>query len=64
MRASRQVIVGGLCAAIIAAGYVAAPDSLPTLELVVPGAEGNAAASDTPASAGSTANNTAETPTQ
>lgn len=39
MRASRALIVGASCAAIVAAGYVAAPKELPTLTFVVPAGE-------------------------
>lgn len=39
MRASRAVIVTGVCAAIIAAGIAAAPDKLPSLDLVVPASD-------------------------
>ncbi len=46
MRVSRAVIVTGVCAAIIAAGYVAAPDKLPTLDLVVPASGSPTSASD------------------
>gem|GEM_PF-4373492 len=51
MRASRAVIVTGVCAAIIAAGVVAAPEKLPTLDLVVPASDassGDTAATEVP----------------
>jgi len=36
MRATRAVAVAVVCAAIVAVGYAAAPEPLPTLELVTP----------------------------
>ncbi len=39
MRAPRAVAVAAVCAAIIAAGIAAAPDKLPSLDLVVPASD-------------------------
>ncbi|WP_291380103.1 hypothetical protein [Demequina sp.] len=36
MRASRVVVVATACAAILAVGYVLAPEPTPALELVTP----------------------------
>ena len=36
MRATRAVAVAGVCGAIIAIGFAAAPEPLPRLELVTP----------------------------
>ena len=36
MRATRAWAVAALCVAILAVGYAAAPEPLPTLELVTP----------------------------
>lgn len=36
MRATRVLVVAGVCTAIVAVGYAAAPEPLPALELVTP----------------------------
>lgn len=38
MRATRVLVVAGVCAAIVAVGYAAAPEPLPALQLVTPSA--------------------------
>ncbi len=48
MRAPRAVIVAGVCAAIIVAGVAAAPDKLPSLDLVVPASDASTSDGEAP----------------